>query len=481
MSFRGSVVFVALFLFFSASLPFSYGYISFPCFSSAFALSTENGPLGTNIFVEIAKQENPAVVNVSTKAKTKRMERGSRLPEGLPDPRDFYDRFFGERDRPKRGMGSGFLIDKEGYILTNNHVIEGADEINVTFHNKKEYAAKLVGFDSKTDIALVKIEKEKDDDSVFPYLELGNSDLLEVGEWVIAIGNPFGLGHTITVGVVSAKGRNIGAGPYDDFIQTDASINPGNSGGPLININGEVIGINTAIISGNSGGNVGIGFALPINQASSIVKDLKEKGVVTRGWLGIMIQKVTPELARSFGLENNEGALVGDVIPNSPAEKAGIRRGDVVVRFDNKDIKEMENLPRIVAATPPGKTVPTEIVRDGKNKVMDVTVEVFKELGGEPGPRSDFLGMQVQDITSELAKSLNIKENEGVLVNEIDPAKLAAKAGVKRGDVILEVNRKSTGNVGDYNRIVSLLKKGTNVLLLVKRNGNTIFIPVNTD
>jgi serine protease Do len=289
-----------------------------PALNKAHALSSKTVPLASNIFVDIAKKQNPAVVNVSIKAKTQLSQRNF---QQSPDPfRDFYDKFFGEQDRrPRRGMGSGFIIDPKGYILTNYHVVEGAEEIVVLLEDEKELTAKLIGSDSKTDIALIKIENGDNQD--FPYLKMGNSENLEVGEWVVAIGNPFGLSHTVTVGVVSALGRSIGAGPYDEFIQTDASINPGNSGGPLINLNGEVIGMNTAIISGNSGGNVGIGFAIPINIAKGILQDLKEKGSVTRGWLGVMIQKITPELARSFGLDSNEGALVGDVIPDGPAER----------------------------------------------------------------------------------------------------------------------------------------------------------------
>jgi len=324
-----------------------------------FALSSDTHPLASNIFVEIAKKQNPAVVNVSNKSKAKALPRQN-FPVPRPGPgqrrspdpfRDFYDRFFRERpnQQPKKGMGSGFVIDKEGHILTNYHVIEGADEIVVTLEDKgkeKEYTATLIGSDSKTDIALVKIKREPGDNTEFPFLRLGSSENLEVGEWVVAIGNPFGLSHTVTVGVVSALGRSIGAGPYDEFIQTDASINPGNSGGPLINIEGEVIGINTAIISGSTGGNVGIGFAIPINIAKGILKDLKETGSVTRGWLGVMIQKITPELKKSFGLSQSEGALVGDVIPNGPADKGGVKRGDVITRFNNQVVREMGDLPK---------------------------------------------------------------------------------------------------------------------------------------
>ncbi|MDP7290515.1 MAG: trypsin-like peptidase domain-containing protein, partial [Phycisphaerae bacterium] len=236
--------------------------------------------------------------------------------------------------------------------MTNNHVVAGGGELLVSLENDKEYAATLVGADPKTDIALIKINRDNGDSEPFPYLKMGDSDRLEVGEWVVAIGSPFGLTHTVTVGVVSAKSRNINAGPYDEFIQTDASINPGNSGGPLINIKGEVIGVNTAIISGPSGGgNVGIGFAIPINLVKTIYKDLREKGTVTRGWLGVMIQKITPELAKAFELKDSDGALVGDVIPDGPAAAAGIKRGDVIVKFNGQEVKDMEQLPKIVAQT----------------------------------------------------------------------------------------------------------------------------------
>ncbi len=472
-------------------LPFSPGFNGekFQMVNSAIALSGGNGPMGSNIFVEIAKKENPSVVNVSIKSKRKPMRSprrgpGSKGPGGKgQDPfRDFYDRFFGEKgsERPKRGMGSGFVIDQDGHILTNHHVIEDADEIKVTFQDDKEYDAKLIGADSKTDIALIKIILDEGEEKKFPYLELGNSDDLEVGEWVMAIGNPFGLAHTVTVGVVSAKGRNIGAGPYDDFIQTDASINPGNSGGPLINIKGHVVGINTAIISGNTGGNVGIGFALPINLARNILTDLKEHGSVTRGWLGVMIQKITPELANSFGLEQSEGALVGDVIPNSPAAKGGIERGDVIVKFNNKDVVEMEMLPKIVAGTSPGITVPVEVVREGAKKIISVTIEVLKDAEEQVASLGDPLGLQVQDITPELAQSLDLEDSEGVLVADVQAGEAGGEAGVRRGDVISEVNRKPIKNIADYKMVTSKIKKGGTVLLLVKRSGSTIYIAVKT-
>jgi len=470
-------------------LPLSFFNGDGSLIQKAHAVSSKSQPLGSNIFVEIAKKQNPAVVNISTKAKRhRRPQRPQRDPRGpgSQDPfKDFYDKFFGDRDRDRKprggGMGSGFIIDTDGHILTNNHVIDGADEIVVLIQDgnngEKEYDAKLVGTDSKTDIALIKLDLENEDRKNFPTLSLGDSDKLEVGEWVVAIGNPFGLSHTVTVGVVSAKERNIGSGPYDEFIQTDASINPGNSGGPLMNIKGEVIGINTAIISGNTGGNVGIGFAIPINIAKGILQELKEKGTVTRGWLGVMIQKITPDLAESFNLDRTEGALVGDVIPNSPAEKAGIKRGDVIVKFDQDEVRTMEELPKIVGSTTPGKAVKVEVIRDGKVKVLDVTIAVLKDEEIKVAAL-DPMGIQVQDITADIAQSLNLEDVEGVLVSDVTPGEPGGEAGLKRGDIISEVNRSKVKNTSDYNLIASKLKAGDTALMLVKRGGTTIYIAV---
>ena len=341
---------------------------------AAHAVSVEtDSPLGTNKIVNIAKATNPAVVNVRTKAKVKPTSRG--FAPGNP-----FERFMPPQQRrqqpaPERGgSGSGFIIGKEGYILTNHHVVDGADQVLVTLgqgHEEREVPAKLIGSDPKTDIALIQIDHKAVDS--LPHLELGNSDKLEVGEWVVAIGNPFGLSHTVTTGIISAKGRSMG-GPYDNFIQTDASINPGNSGGPLINMKGDVIGINTAIIS-QSGGNVGIGFAIPSNLVMEIVEQLKEKGKVTRGWLGVMIQKITPDLADSFGLKEASGALVNQVAPRGPAEKGGILRGDVIVKFENRKISSIDELPRLVASVSPGTRVALEVVREGRVQTVHVTIE----------------------------------------------------------------------------------------------------------
>ena len=477
-----SLVFVFL-------LPF--GLVVSP--GTLFALSSHTQPLASNIFVEIAKKQNPAVVNVSTKAKAETAHKNFRVPRPgpgqnkSPDPfRDFYDRFFGERpnQRPKRGMGSGFVIDKEGHILTNYHVIEGAGEIVVILDDngtEKEYTATLVGSDPKTDIALIKINRESGDNKDFPFLRLGSSENLEVGEWVVAIGNPFGLSHTVTVGVVSALGRSIGAGPYDEFIQTDASINPGNSGGPLINIEGDVIGINTAIISGNTGGNVGIGFAIPIDIAKGILKDLRERGTVTRGWLGVMIQKITPDLAKSFGLSQSEGALIGDVIPDGPAAKGGVKRGDVIVMFDGQQVKDMEDLPKIVAATRPNSVVDVEVIRDGSRMTLSVSIELLEDSQETVVAKADPLGLQVQDITEELAQSLKLESVEGVLVSDVTAGNAAAEAGIRRGDVISEMNRSIVKDMRDYQNLMASVQKGSSVLFLVKRGGSTVYIAVKVE
>ncbi len=469
-------------------LPVSFGNVGQGAafLNQAFALSSDTVPLSSNLFVEIAKKQNPAVVNVSAKAKTQPVTRQFRPPppQGKSNPndpfKDFYDRFFGQRpdQRPKGGTGSGFIIDPEGFILTNYHVVEGAEEITVALEDDKEYTAEVIGSDSKTDIALIKISRENGGKKPFPFLKLGDSQNLEVGEWVMAIGNPFGLSHTVTVGVVSALSRNIGAGPYDEFIQTDASINPGNSGGPLINIKGDVIGINTAIISGNSGGNVGIGFAIPINIAKVILNDLKEKGSVTRGWLGVMIQKITPDLAKSFGLKDSKGALVGDVIPDGPAFKAGIKRGDVIVNFDNQSVDEMEALPKIVAKTTPGKSVKVDVVRDGKIQTFDITIEVLEDKTAVVVAKNDPVGLQVQDITPELMKSLKLETKDGVLVSDVTADGAAGEAGIRRGDVITEINRTAINSAEDYKKVTSAAEKDSTVLFLVRRGGTTIYIAV---
>ncbi|HTN43248.1 MAG TPA: Do family serine endopeptidase [Nitrospiria bacterium] len=323
-------------------------------------------------FADIVRNEKPAVVNISTTQKTAVGEGG--LPEDHPPLGDFFGNIL-PKEFNGQSLGSGFIIKKNGLILTNNHVIEKADKIIVRLSDEREFEAKVVGRDEKTDLALIKISDHQN----LPTARLGDSDQLDVGEWVVAIGNPFGLEQTVTVGIVSAKGRNIGDGPFDDYIQTDASINPGNSGGPLFNIKGEVIGINTAI---NPSGQ-GIGFAIPINQVKKVLDQLETYGKITRGWLGVMIQELNEDLARSFKLKNKNGALISDVFENSPAFKAGLQRGDVIVEFDGKRITQMRTLPLIVAETPIGKEVKLKTVRDGKERTFTVRIGPMEEKEGK--------------------------------------------------------------------------------------------------
>jgi serine protease Do len=442
-------------------------------------------------FAALAKEYSPKVVNVSTTSDGESMpmrpqQQQPQQPQfrGQDPFRDFwepFEKFFGPQPRQRfrqRSLGSGFVINRDGVILTNNHVVENADEIIVKLNSGKEYPAKLVGRDPKTDIAVIKIEGADAED--LEPVRLGDSDGLEVGEWIIAIGNPFGLEHTVTAGIVSAKGRFIGQGSYDDFIQTDAAINPGNSGGPLINLKGEVVGINTAIFS-RTGGNIGIGFAIPINLAKELLPELQEKGKVTRGWLGVYIQKITPEIAESLGMDASDGALVADIMPDSPAAKAGLEVGDVIVEFDGHAVKESTELPLIVARTPIGKSVDVAVIRRGKRKQLTVEVAELRdeEVAAATGDQSEQLGLSVQNLTPEIAESLGIDaETRGVVVAGVEPGSVAEDAGLQRGDVILEVNRKPVENLADYRKAIGATEKGKSVLFLVRRGDNTIFLAI---
>src|SRR5512139_1930782 len=386
---------------------FGYGIstaVKAPDSSPSVSSASPETPMIPGNFSELAEKVRPGVVNIQVVKTIKNIGFGQfpRNPFGGHNPfEDFFGPFSGgnpPRGFEQKGVGSGVVISREGYILTNNHVVDEADQIKVKLADGKEYDARVVGRDSKTDLALIKIEGG----SNLQPLKLGNSDELKVGRWVVAVGSPFGLEQTVTAGIVSAKGRVIGSGPYDNFIQTDASINPGNSGGPLINMKGEVVGINTAIIASGQG----IGFAIPINMAKEIAPQLREKGHVTRGWLGVSIQEVTPELAKSFGLNEKKGALVAQVFSNSPAEKAGIEQGDVIVEFDGKEVADSKDLPRIVSATPVGKTVTIKLSRNGK--VLDRQVKVGEmeekvEVAKAPSSHKS-LGITVQNLTPEIAK-----------------------------------------------------------------------------
>jgi serine protease Do len=426
-------------------------------------------------FSPLAKKLKPVVVNISTTQLSQNVQPPP-SPFGRDDPsNEFWRRFFGNPGPSRRqSLGSGFIIDAAGYILTNNHVVDNAEKITVKLSDGGEFEAQVVGKDPKTDIALIKVEPKQN----LPVAPLGDSDRLEVGEWVLAIGNPFGLDSTVTSGIVSAKGRHIGAGPYDSFIQTDASINPGNSGGPLINMRGEVVGINTAIFS-QSGGNIGIGFATPINLVKEILPELKGSGKVTRGWLGVVVQRMTPDISESLGLDRPRGALVAQVANGGPAEHAGIKAGDVIIEYDGKEIKEAGDLPILVARTAPQKQVRVKLLRERKETSLTVTVGELQEEGEKKvasAQDKEKLGLTVQPMTPQLAESLGLKRPDGVVITAVEPGSPGGEAGLQKGDIILEINRVPVRNLADYSKAVANIKKGNSTLFFVQRAENTMFL-----
>jgi serine protease Do len=449
------------------------------------ATSTPPPSATTPAWSEIALAAKPAVVNLTTNAGRERaVARGPEMP--VPDElqrefRDFFRRFEGPSTvPPMQGRGSGFIIHKDGYILTNNHVIDGAKEVSVKLSDGRSFTAKVVGQDAKTDIALLKIDGAGN----LPVLPLGDSDALQSGEPVMAIGNPFGLEQTVTTGIVSATGRVIGGGPYDDFIQTDASINPGNSGGPLINAKGEAVGLNTAIFS-RTGGSIGIGFAVPINMAKFVAPQLAEHGKVERGRLGVTIQPLSPELAKSFGLAQQDGALVSSVAEGSPAAQVGVRPGDVVVEYDGHKVGRTTDLSRMVAATPAGKQVTMKVMRDGKQMTLSPTIARLTEKGDEAvasatteGDTRGRLGIVVEPLTPETARGLGTSEKQGLVVKSVQDGSPADQAGIRSGDVITEVNRQPVRSAEDLRRLVEQHKAGTSMLLLLKREGSARYLIV---
>ena len=442
--------------------------------SESFSAMNAETPPGS--FSHLVKIASPSVVNIST-VKIIKEEREVPMPFSPNDPmRDFFEHYFGGQI-PKKykqtNLGTGFIIDKKGFILTNNHVVEQMDEIRVHTADGKEFAAKIVGRDPLTDLALIRIKS----DIPFIPLILGDSNRLEVGDWVVAIGNPFGLGNTVTAGIVSAKYRQIGAGAYDNFIQTDTPINLGNSGGPLLNTSGEVIGINTAIFS-QSGGSVGIGFAIPINMAKDLLPQLK-KGKVIRGWIGVTIQKITPELKDKLNLPDEKGALVSDVASGGPADESGIKRGDVIVSFDDKPIKENRELPYIVASTPVGKTVFVEVVRNREKMKAEVRVGELNaaEEDVQQMPKGEHnFGMTLQEITPELAQQYDLTETSGLIIVNVDSNSPAAEADFRSGDIILEVDQMPVKTIAAFNRKILQYKKGNTILFLINRDGSTLFL-----
>ncbi|MFU8856941.1 MAG: DegQ family serine endoprotease [Deferrisomatales bacterium] len=432
-------------------------------------------------FAPLAERLTPSVVNISTTS-TVRPSAPFRAPPRGRDPfreffgEEFFRRFFGEdapREFRSQSLGSGFILDREGYVITNNHVVRNADQIVVKLSDEVEFEAKVVGTDPKTDLALIQFDPKG---VTLQPVEMGDSDALRVGEWVMAIGNPFGYGHTVTAGIVSAKGRVIGAGAYDDFIQTDAAINPGNSGGPLFDAGGRVVGINTAIVAGGTG----IGFAIPVNLAKQVVTQLKDQGKVTRGWLGVMIQQVTPELARQFGLEETRGALVGGVTSGGPAEKAGLLRGDVILEFDGVAVGRMSELPRLVAQRAPGSKVEVLVLRKGERKALTVTLGELKDetvAAAEPASEQE-LGLTVQEISPELRAHLELDTDQGLVISGVDPSGPAAGAGLRRGDVILEVNQQEVADLDSYRRALGAAEGKDSVLFLIRRGQGSLYVVV---
>jgi serine protease Do len=450
-----------------------------PDVQTASAVSPTDSMRTPASFADLAEKLKPAVVNIST-TKTIRTGRGGQRPPsgGSQFDRyfwgdDFFEKFFGDVPRKEfkqRSLGSGFIISPDGYIFTNNHVVEQSDKILVKLSTGREYEAKIIGKDSKTDLALIKIKSGES----LPVVDFGDSDKLRVGEWVIAIGNPFGLEQTVTAGIVSAKGRVIGAGPYDNFIQTDASINPGNSGGPLFNMEGKVIGINTAIVAQGQG----IGFAIPINMAKVILPDLKTKGKVTRGWLGVSVQDITEDIAKNLKLKDLNGALISDVFKGDPADKAGLRTGDIIIEVNGKKIKDSHELLLMIATFHVGDKIEIKVLRDGLEKIFQVIVA---ERKGQPEVASSMesmenFGMTVQDITPEIGQYLGIASKNGVIVVDVKDGSPADEKGIQPQDIILQVNKVKISSVKDFTREISKKSAKNNILFLIKRGKATFFV-----
>ena len=425
-------------------------------------------------FSDLADRVSPAVVHIKVEKVVK--SRGPAINPFGPSPfgdndrfRDFFGRRFGDQRQPdfrRPGQGSGFIVDESGYIVTNNHVVEGADKISVILRDKTSYNAEIVGLDPVTDIALIKIRAKKR----LPTVRLGSSSNLRVGEWVAAIGSPFGLEYTLTAGIVSAKGRVIGSGPYDDYIQTDASINPGNSGGPLINMQGEVIGINTMIIAAGQG----IGFAIPVDQAKDIIAQLKADGQVTRGWLGVTIQDLTSDLADYYGVAGKGGALVANVVPGDPADKAGIKPKDIITAVNGDSIGSSRDLTNLAAKLGVGDEATVTILRNGKQKNLKVKIGRRPLTVAAASPerhqqQKDEYGFEVTELTPEIARRFNIQETAGIIVVGVVPKGKADAAGIRKGDLILEINHTSIDSLKDFKTLLDQNRNGNGIDLLIKR------------
>ena len=432
-----------------------------------------------NGFVQVAKKVQPSVVSIRSE-RTVTVSPGEGFGEDFFKGTPFED-FFKQHGGPpmkrrQMGEGSGVIVDAKGYILTNYHVVLGADKLTIRLFDGKELKGTVQGTDPKTDLAVVHVEAED-----LPAATLGDSDKLQVGEWAIAIGSPFGLEETVTVGVISAKGRTgLGTGTYEDFIQTDASINPGNSGGPLVNIDGEVIGINAMIIQPGQG----IGFAIPINLAKTIMMELIKQGKVVRPWVGIGLQDLTPELRKSFNVEEKEGALISQVFEGSPAEKAGLKVGDIIVEIDGKKIKSSQDVVREVLKKQVGQKIEIAIIREGKRSELPVTTtEMPPEAAGQKAPSvtKEWFGLRVTPVTPDIAKQLGLPKAEGVVIDNVEAGSVGQDAGLRRGDVILEVNRQKVRDESDYRSFMEKTKPGQSVLFLVSRGGSTLFVSVKEE
>ncbi|MEQ1789107.1 MAG: DegQ family serine endoprotease, partial [Rickettsiales bacterium] len=454
-------------------------------------------------FADLVDKLSPAVVNISTTQKVKTMRSFMGSPfQGFPDSpetdpfREFFERFGNPQgmeqpqDREVNSLGSGFIIEADGYVITNNHVVDDAEEITITLPDRSKYKAEIIGRDKKTDLALLKVDTKKP----LPFVPLGDSDSMRVGDWVIAIGNPFGLGGSVTQGIISARQRSINSGPFDDFLQTDASINRGNSGGPLFNTKGEVIGINSAIFSPSmGGGSVGIGFAIPTALAKPVIEQLKEFGRTHRGWLGVKIQEVSEEIANSLGMDKPIGALVLEVAKDSPAAKAGITVGDVITSFNDKEVTEMRHLPRMVAETKSGKTVPFTYWHKNASKTGKITISEMDEESEQAQYKKDgktnqskndpdaetLLGMEVTTLTTQLRIQLRLdKKATGLAVLNVNNGSEASQRGLQRGDLIIEANNEAVKSVADFKKVIKIATKSGRKFILVKisRNGEEAFI-----
>ena len=439
-------------------------------------------PASRNSFAPVVKRVLPAVVNV---ASSKVVKTGAREQGNLREMDPLFRQFFGNggqfqmpREQRERGLGSGVIVSPEGYILTNNHVVDGANDVRVTLTDRREFTARVVGTDPKTDVAVLKIDAAN-----LQPIVIGESDKIQVGDYVLAVGNPFGLGKTVTMGIVSATGRgNLGIEDYENFIQTDASINPGNSGGALVNERGELIGINTAIISHGSEGNQGIGFAVPVAVARNVMDQILKNGKVTRAYLGVMAQEVTPAIAKAFHEPEVRGALIGDVSPNSPAEKAGLQKGDIILDVNGKPINDGAQLRMNISLMQPGSSVNVKVLREGATRDFNVRLaELPTERAAveksNPQSESAMDGVSVEDVTARNARELRVPAGTtGVVVTDIDPGSTAARSGLQRGDVIQEVNRRPVRNTTEFERAIRSSKDET--LLLVNRQGNTLYVAV---